>query len=112
MCRRKQYYAVPEDVRRERNRRVLTPEQKARKAEYKREKLYGIDPAAWTALLVAQKYRCAICNVVPQGALHVDHDHSTGAVRGLLCARCNAGLGFFETWYLLMKEEVESYVFS
>ena len=36
---------------------------------------------------------CAICQVRP--AEHVDHDHETGAVRGILCFTCNVGLGNF-----------------
>ena len=34
---------------------------------------------------------CAICQSAP--AIHIDHDHRTGAVRGMLCFRCNAALG-------------------
>jgi hypothetical protein len=53
--------------------------------------------AAWKS----QRGRCAICSVpmVEQGrgsnAVHSDHDHETGTVRGLLCAHCNRGLGSF-----------------
>lgn len=36
---------------------------------------------------------CAICGEVPAGNLHVDHDHKTGEVRGLLCMGCNVAIG-------------------
>ena len=48
---------------------------------------------AWHALVVAQGGRCAICNDQLAGRICVDHDHSTGAVRGLLCSPCNTGIG-------------------
>jgi hypothetical protein len=43
------------------------------------------------AMLLAQHGVCAICQTAP--AIHVDHDHQTDKVRGLLCFRCNAALG-------------------
>lgn len=45
-------------------------------------------------LFVEQAGRCAICET-PQGdkLLVVDHDHDTGEVRGLLCAKCNSAIG-------------------
>lgn len=64
---------------------------------------YGITPEDFDAMLAAQNGRCAICGEPPdpdgKGAysrLHIDHDHQTGVVRGLLCGRCNQGLGYFK----------------
>ena len=47
-------------------------------------------------MLAAQGGGCAICEPRPEErTLHVDHDHETGAIRGLLCFRCNNALGDF-----------------
>lgn len=46
-------------------------------------------------LLDDQKGVCAICGKKHKKRLSVDHDHKTGKVRGLLCAKCNLALGYF-----------------
>jgi hypothetical protein len=63
---------------------------------------YGITVEDYDRMLTAQGGVCAICGGPPNGAgkangrLNVDHDHDTGAVRGLLCSECNAGLGMLQ----------------
>lgn len=52
---------------------------------------YGMTVADVERLLAAQDGGCLICRSAP--AAHVDHDHASGDVRGLLCFRCNAALG-------------------
>lgn len=53
------------------------------------------------AMLYEQGGLCQICAVPMvlqrhlKNSAHVDHDHQTGEVRGLICARCNMGLGLF-----------------
>ena len=56
---------------------------------------YGIEPEEYDRLADDQDGRCAICKKHTE-PLHVDHDHSTGLVRGLLCHKCNAGIGLLE----------------
>lgn len=56
-------------------------------------KTYGLTATDYDALLQAQGGRCAICRARPKSKrLAVDHEHKTGAVRGLLCSRCNHDL--------------------
>lgn len=61
------------------------------------KRLYAITPEQYDALYAAQSGLCAICHE-PESievkkrnpwTLAVDHDHETGAIRGLLCNRCN-----------------------
>lgn len=91
------------------------PEYRARRCElsrdwYKTEKgrayrrkerlaRYGLTEETYQALLVAQEHKCAICEVElvdNDRGCHVDHRHDTGRVRGLLCGKCNVGIGMFD----------------
>jgi hypothetical protein len=66
--------------------------------DVQRKHNYGITKAEYDDLLLKQNGLCAICQTdTPsgKGAWHVDHDHMTKRVRGLLCHKCNVGLGNF-----------------
>jgi hypothetical protein len=58
------------------------------------QRLYGIDLETFQALAAEQDGRCAICQ--RRTKLCVDHEHESHLVRGLLCANCNCGLGYFD----------------
>ncbi|MFJ4093458.1 endonuclease VII domain-containing protein [Kitasatospora sp. NPDC089913] len=53
---------------------------------------YGLTSEEYSLLLAAQGGRCAICQETRRGNLAVDHCHTTEAIRGLLCNRCNGQL--------------------
>lgn len=65
-------------------------------------KAYGLSLEAYDALHQGQGGVCATCRRPGRSGwdLSVDHDHETGAVRGLLCGRCNAGID-------LLREDAE-----
>jgi len=59
-----------------------------------RKKRYNLTPEQIRERLVSQGNSCAICSTeINLVNLHVDHDHETGKVRGLLCRSCNLALG-------------------
>lgn len=67
-------------------------------------KKFGISKADYDKMLESQGRSCAICRVSVEDYklqgyrdnFTVDHCHSSGVVRGLLCDKCNRGLGFFD----------------
>lgn len=70
---------------------------------------YGISSDDRDKMLADQKGCCAICKVSePSGYnWHVDHDHVTGKVRGLLCSKCNQGLGLFDEKTSNLEEAIK-----
>ena len=88
-------------IERSRRWRLNNPERfKAtiRRAAFKRR--YGITEEDRNAMLENQGFRCAICRTEedPKYPLNVDHCHTTGRVRGLLCKYCNLSLGWHEKY--------------
>ena len=64
---------------------------------------FGLTKEGWHDLILAQNSRCAIClhrlNLHMKKSIytpHVDHDHGTGEIRGVLCKRCNQGIGLLQ----------------
>ncbi len=62
------------------------------------KRTFGITPEEYDGRLAYQGGECALCGRPPKDgkSLHVDHDHDTGYVRGLLCFSCNAALGHLQ----------------
>ena len=70
---------------------------------------YGIGLVEFAELLAKQGGACALCGATDPGVswgrnLHVDHDHATGRIRGLLCQPCNTSLGKFKEDPALLRK--------
>lgn len=60
------------------------------------EKIYGINEMEFNELLLKQGKKCLICvNDLTEKNSHIDHCHSKGHIRGILCNKCNQGIGLF-----------------
>lgn len=73
------------------------PESKAKHRDSTLRREFGISLKEYNSMLETQHRVCAICEQKCDIALSlaVDHCHTSGKVRGLLCSRCNTGLGLF-----------------
>jgi hypothetical protein len=72
-------------------------------------KRYGITPEQKAAILRRQEHQCPICErfLAESNRPAVDHSHATGAVRGVLCSRCNAALGLLEDSVANLERAIE-----
>lgn len=90
--------AAKPDAYKAANARYMAKHPERVRANNRRRRLrdYGLTVESFDALIVKQRGCCAVCaGALPTGRLrHVDHDHQTGAVRGVLCQHCNQLLGF------------------
>jgi hypothetical protein len=77
------------------------PTRRLKQREYRRKSqrkdqlkyYYGLTVEEYNAILQRQNGVCRMCKRKVEGYLHVDHNHKTGKVRGLLCRTCNIGCG-------------------
>lgn len=60
--------------------------------------IYRLRPSDWTHLVLESSGRCSICShdFKESRDCHIDHDHKTSTVRGLLCMNCNKNLAVIE----------------
>lgn len=75
----------------------------------RRKYLYGLSHENYLAKINAQHNLCACCGEPFIKTPHIDHCHTTGKVRGLLCQPCNVGLGYYEKKSSLFKSYLEKY---
>jgi predicted nucleic acid-binding Zn ribbon protein len=71
---------------------------------------YGIGIEKLTEMLIEQNYCCAICgthNDKSHNGLHVDHNHTTGEIRKLICRDCNVAIGFMKENPILFLKAAE-----
>lgn len=92
--------ANPEKARDQMNKsnrkRLADPAHLEQKRNDYNRRHYGLTPEDIAQMRADQLDLCAICNgehIGPGNRLHIDHDHETGKVRALLCARCDTLLG-------------------
>lgn len=86
--------------------RKRNPEKVREHALRAKAKLYGLTLEQYKELLAKTDGCCSICGDRPKSSknLHIDHDHKTSVVRGLLCMKCNVGLrAFREDPELMLK---------
>lgn len=72
------------------------PANVAKYNERKRLKCYDLSQDKHDEMFLAQGGKCAICKKSQQEKLAIDHDKISGKVRGLLCDKCNMGIGLLD----------------
>ena len=82
------------------------PGLKNRNFKQRLKKNYGISKEEYFSILEKQENRCAICDKDISEKRHLDHCHTTGKVRGLLCPSCNWGLGKFKDSTELIEKAI------
>lgn len=76
-----------------------------RRSHLKRK--FGITSEQFDYWFEKQNGRCDICKELSSKTLHVDHNHTTGQIRGLLCSACNTSFGMLKEDINIMLNMIE-----
>lgn len=88
--------------------RQQTDSYKLKRQDYQLQKNYGITKEDYDFKLKSQNSCCSLCKApMKSRALAVDHCHTTGKVRELLCLFCNQGLGMFKDNPQLLRDAAD-----
>lgn len=95
-----------------RKHRANNPEQYKAYQAYARLSKYGLSKSDFEKMLSDQNGECAICQVSFCDSTHatracIDHCHDTNRVRGLLCSRCNSGIGHLKDDLRLLRSAAD-----
>jgi hypothetical protein len=92
---------------RKRYRETNTIKVKESKEKSRLKKIYNLTLTQYNELKRKQNNCCTICGKKSKRRLSVDHNHKTGKIRGLLCHKCNAALGFFDEDINVLKNAIK-----
>jgi len=104
-ARHREAYKARAKRYRQMNYQLVMEKQRARSRipevkENRRLGAYGLTREDYQVLLIKQDNSCAICrrsfDHMPKQHIHIDHDHGSKRVRGILCHYCNLGIGNFK----------------
>lgn len=88
----------------------ITPRGRINVLANNRKRKYDVTAVQFDSLLASQGHRCAICRTSNAGGRdntwHLDHDHKADQVRGILCQKCNIGIGCFDDQTALLANAV------
>lgn len=108
-----EYYKKRSEFRKQRSKERYADNKLGYKDTHYNSKLlktYGISLEDKNKMLENQDYSCKICGIEESSLnkrMAVDHCHTTGKVRGLLCDRCNRGIGWFDDNPELLRKAAE-----
>lgn len=108
--KRKEYLRMHEQLPKTKARRRLykeKPENKEKVYLNSLMRFYKMTPDEFQSLKDKQNGQCAICGISPKDRLVVDHCHKTGRVRGLLCRKCNLGIGYLKDSIEFLSKAIE-----
>ncbi len=108
------YYSKEENIQHKRNHnKEYYQKNKIKFKDYNLRVKYGIDLKYFEEIRLAQDNKCAICNIElnPKShhvdSIHIDHNHTTKKVRGLLCSSCNVMLGYAKDNTTLLQKAIK-----